>query len=172
MRCMEIYDSPAGELKIIADELGLCGVYFSGGEIPGEDEIFCKAQDKKARETIDKTRAWLDRYFAGEKPDFPADNEISMHLTGTAFREEVWEMLKKIPYGKTVTYGQIAEEIAKAHGIEKMSSRAVGGAVGKNPISIIVPCHRVLGAGKKLTGYTGGIDKKIWLLSHEGVSYR
>jgi len=117
---------------------------------------------------FDKTRRWLDLYFSGREPGFtPALNPV-----GTAFRRAVWEILLKIPYGKTTTYGQIAREIAAARGLAKMSAQAVGGAVGHNEISIIIPCHRVIGAHGNLTGYAGGIDRKIKLLQPGGVDMR
>ena len=105
---------------------------------------------------FDQTRRWLDLYFSGREPSFtPALNPM-----GSAFRRAVWEILLKIPYGKTTTYGQIAREIAAARGLAKMSAQAVGGAVGHNEISIIIPCHRVVGTHGSLTGYAGGIDRK------------
>ena len=117
---------------------------------------------------FDQTRRWLDLYFSGREPGFtPALNPV-----GSAFRRAVWEILLKIPYGKTTTYGQIAREIAAARGLAKISAQAVGGAVGHNEISIIIPCHRVIGAHGSLTGYAGGIDRKIKLLQLEGVDMR
>nr|WP_297942955.1 methylated-DNA--[protein]-cysteine S-methyltransferase [uncultured Campylobacter sp.] len=114
---------------------------------------------------FDQTRRWLDLYFSGREPGFtPALNPV-----GSAFRRAVWEILLKIPYGKTTTYGQIAREIAAARGLAKMSAQAVGGAVGHNEISIIIPCHRVVGTHGSLTGYAGGIDRKIKLLQPGGV---
>ena len=114
---------------------------------------------------FDQTKRWLDLYFSGREPGFmPALNPA-----GSAFRRAVWEILLKIPYGKTTTYGQIAREIAAARGLAKMSAQAVGGAVGHNEISIIIPCHRVIGAHGNLTGYAGGIDRKIKLLKLEGI---
>ena len=117
---------------------------------------------------FDQTRRWLDLYFSGREPGFtPALNPV-----GSAFRRAVWEILLKIPYGKTTTYGQIAREIAAARGLAKMSAQAVGGAVGHNEISIIIPCHRVVGTHGSLTGYAGGIDRKIKLLQPGGVDMR
>ena len=114
---------------------------------------------------FDQTRRWLDLYFSGREPGFTP----ALNPAGSAFRRAVWEILLKIPYGKTTTYGQIAREIAAARGLAKMSAQAVGGAVGHNEISIIIPCHRVIGAHGNLTGYAGGIDRKIKLLKLEGV---
>ena len=114
---------------------------------------------------FDQTRRWLDLYFSGREPGFTP----ALNPAGSAFRRAVWEILLKIPYGKTTTYGQIAREIAAARGLAKMSAQAVGGAVGHNEISIIIPCHRVVGTHGSLTGYAGGIDRKIKLLQLEGV---
>jgi methylated-DNA-[protein]-cysteine S-methyltransferase len=131
-------------------------------------------------------RNWVDRYFAGEAPAFPkassrktldrksrgfpvsAEGDLVLNPRGTAFREAVWEILVTIPYGGSSTYGAIAKQIAAARGISIMSARAVGGAVGHNPISILIPCHRVLGTGGSLTGYGGGLDRKTALLRLEG----
>ena len=117
---------------------------------------------------FDQTKRWLDLYFSGREPGFTP----ALNPAGSAFRRAVWEILLKIPYGKTTTYGQIAREIAAARGLAKMSAQAVGGAVGHNEISIIIPCHRVIGAHGSLTGYAGGIDRKIKLLQLEGVDMR
>ncbi|WP_297941626.1 methylated-DNA--[protein]-cysteine S-methyltransferase [uncultured Campylobacter sp.] len=122
--------------------------------------------EEKNLPVLDQTKRWLDLYFSGREPGFtPALNPV-----GSAFRRAVWEILLKIPYGKTTTYGQIAREIAAARGLAKMSAQAVGGAVGHNDISIIIPCHRVIGAHGNLTGYAGGIDRKIKLLKLEGIN--
>ena len=112
------------------------------------------------------TKQWLDRYFAGDKPNI---SELALEPSGGEFRKIVWEILCKIPYGETITYGEIAKKVAIKMNKKSMSSQAVGGAVGHNPISIIIPCHRVVGVKGNLTGYAGGIDKKVRLLEHEGV---
>ena len=158
------YTSPIGDILLASRNEKLIGVWFEGqkhylGNISGdivenEDEIL--SQKKK----------WLDKYFNGEKPPI---NELDLAPEGTNFRCEVWKILCEIPYGKTTTYGDIALKIAKNRGIEKISAQAVGGAVGHNPISIIIPCHRVIGSNGKLTGYAAGLDKKIFLLKHENV---
>nr|WP_314119860.1 methylated-DNA--[protein]-cysteine S-methyltransferase [uncultured Campylobacter sp.] len=124
--------------------------------------------EEKNLAVFDQTRRWLDLYFSGREPGFTP----ALNPAGSAFRRAVWEILLKIPYGKTTTYGQIAREIAAARGLAKMSAQAVGGAVGHNEISIIIPCHRVIGAHGNLTGYAGGIDRKIKLLQLEGVDMR
>ncbi len=113
-----------------------------------------------------KTKKWLDRYFLGEKPKI---EELDIFLNGTSFEKIVWELLKRIPYGEVTTYKELAINVANKLGREKMSARAVGGAVGHNPISIIIPCHRVVGTNGSLTGYAGGIDKKVKLLEFENV---
>ena len=124
--------------------------------------------EEKNLAVFDQTRRWLDLYFSGREPGFTP----ALNPAGSAFRRAVWEILLKIPYGKTTTYGQIAREIAAARGLAKMSAQAIGGAVGHNEISIIIPCHRVIGAHGNLTGYAGGIDRKIKLLQLEGVDMR
>jgi methylated-DNA-[protein]-cysteine S-methyltransferase len=110
--------------------------------------------------------AWLDDYFAGKKPKL---SRLSLAPTGSEFQQQVWRILTEIPYGELTTYGKIAKEVAQRMGKARMSAQAVGGAVGHNPISIIIPCHRVVGANGSLTGYGGGMEKKIKLLEHEEV---
>ena len=104
---------------------------------------------------------WLDRYFSGQKPSCA---ELPLRPAGTQFQQQVWDILMQIPFGQTVTYGDIAKMLG-----QRMSAQAVGGAVGRNPISVIIPCHRVLGTRGKLTGYAGGVARKQWLLRHEGI---
>jgi methylated-DNA-[protein]-cysteine S-methyltransferase len=113
------------------------------------------------------TKKWLDKYFAGQKP---AISDLPLSPNGGIFRTIVWNILCEIPYGKVITYGEIAKIVASKMNKLRMSGQAVGGAVGHNPISIIIPCHRVVGSNGSLTGYAGGIDKKIKLLEHEGVN--
>lgn len=108
-------------------------------------------------------KRWLTIYFSGREPDFIPP----LHIIGSTFQLAVWEILRKIPYGKTTTYGEIAKTIARQQGLPRMSAQAVGGAVGHNEISIIIPCHRVVGTNGSLTGYAGGIDKKVKLLNLE-----
>lgn len=110
-----------------------------------------------------EAKRWLDIYFTGREPDFMPP----LHPIGSAFRQSVWEILLQIPYGQTVTYGEIARQLADKQGIAKMSAQAVGGAVGHNEISVIIPCHRVVGTSGSLTGYAGGVDKKAALLKLE-----
>lgn len=136
------------------------GQKYFGGTVPGE------LRPNEELEVFSRAKDWLDRYFNGKKPE---PSELPLAPVGGEFRQTVWELLCEIPYGELTTYGQIAREAAKRLQRESMSAQAVGGAVGHNPISIIIPCHRVVGTGGSLTGYAGGLDKKIWLLKHEGV---
>ena len=158
------YDSPLGRILLAGDEEGLTGLWFTEGS------RYCGLGLKKGavpRETgyFDQTKQWLDLYFTGHDPGFIP----KIHLTGSAFRNRVGEIMCGIPFGETVTYGWIADQIAKERGLERMSAQAVGGAVGHNPICIIVPCHRVVGANGSLTGYGGGIMRKKALLELEGI---
>ena len=149
--------SPIGPLLLECREDALTGLWMNR-EIPDN------AVSLSAVPVFRKTKIWLDAYFQGEerKIDFP------LAPAGTPFQRMVWQRLLEIPYGKTDTYGNIAREMALLRGKEKMSAQAVGQAVGRNPISILIPCHRCLGAKGQLTGYAGGLDKKRWLLRHEG----
>lgn len=155
------YDSPLGKITFAGNDAGLSGLWLEGQKYfaagisetcePGESEVF--------RET----RKWLEIYFSGKEPGFLP----RLQLTGSSFQKLVWEILLTIPYGETMTYGKIAAKIAKERNIKRMSAQAVGGAVGKNPISLIIPCHRVIGSDGSLTGYAGGIEKKRALLALE-----
>lgn len=155
------YKSPLGEIMIAADEKGLTGLWFVG------QKYFALYLDKDNEEkeipVLKEAKKWLDIYFSGKEPKF----KLPLHFTGTDFQNEIWEILYTIPYGKTMTYGEIANILVKRKGLKRMSAQAVGGAVGKNEISIIVPCHRVVGSNGSLTGYAGGISKKIELLKME-----
>lgn len=156
---------PLGAVTLASDGDSLCGLWFQGqkyfaGTIPEE------MRRKDDLEIFQKTKDWLERYFAGKRPEI---RELPLHPIGSEFRQRVWKILCEIPYGEVTTYGEIARKIAEEQGLERMSAQAVGGAVGHNPISIIIPCHRVVGAGGNLTGYAGGIEKKRELLEHEGV---
>ncbi len=156
-----VYDSPLGKITMASDGTLLTGLWFDGQKYFA-DNIKGKQEEKRIP-VFEKTAKWLDVYFSGKEPDFIPD----ILITGTPFRKRVAEIMLTIPYGKTMTYGEIASIIANEKGIEKMSARAVGGAVGHNSISIIIPCHRVVGANGSLTGYAGGIDKKIVLMNLE-----
>lgn len=152
-----------GEILLAADEIGLTGLWFEG------QKYFAlyldKENKKKELPLFEKTKKWLDIYFSGKEPNF----DVPLHFIGTDFQNEVWKILYSIPYGQTMTYGEIAKRFAANHGLKRMSAQAVGGAVGRNEISIIVPCHRVMGTNGSLTGYAGGIDKKMALLKLEGA---
>ncbi len=158
------YNTPIGPCLIVAKEDKLIGLWFEG------QKYDCPIKDKliwKENEVLEQTAKWLDLYFAGKKPEI---SELPLEPEGSSFRQEVWKILCQIPYGSTVTYGEIADIVGKKYEKEKMSAQAVGGAVAHNPISIIIPCHRVVGADGSLTGYAGGISKKRWLLEHEKVN--
>ncbi len=163
MQYINHYDSPLGKIVLAADEVGLTGLWFEGQKYFGL--YLQKDHKEKELPIFTKTKEWLDIYFSGREPNF----KLPLHFIGTPFQNEVWEILYTIPYGKTITYGEIAKILAKRKGIKQMSAQAVGGAVGRNEISIIVPCHRVIGANGDLTGYAGGLDKKIALLKLEKV---
>lgn len=155
------YASPLGNIMLTSDEQCLTGLWFENRmhHLPKGSHTYISRETPVLRQTKD----WLDIYFSGKEPPFFPP----LHLTGSDFQKEVWEILRRIPYGKTITYGDIAAEIAQKRGIKKMSAQAVGGAVGHNPVAVIVPCHRVMGAKGNLTGYTSGIDLKIALLKLE-----
>ena len=155
------YDSPLGGILLAADEKGLTGLWFEGARYFADKLPAEHAQQETP--LLAETRRWLDLYFTGRKPDFMPP----LHPIGSAFRQSVWEILLQIPYGKTMTYGEIAAEAARRQGLAKMSAQAVGGAVGHNPISLMIPCHRVVGTNGSLTGYGGGIRRKKALLELE-----
>ncbi len=157
------YKSPVGSILIASKDNKLIGLWIENQKhyLSNFNE---EISQKENIEILEKTKKWLDRYFNGEKPKI---DELDINPIGSEFRKNVWEILKNIPYGEVTTYNDIAKKIAKQKGIAKMSAQAVGGAVGHNPISIILPCHRVVGANGNLTGYAGGIKKKIELLKLE-----
>ena len=143
MTYIQHYDAPLGRILLAADEVGLTGLWFDGAKyfadgLPAE-------HTERETPVLSEARRWLDLYFAGREP---------------AFQQAVWALLLQIPYGQTVTYGELARQLAEKQGRPRMSAQAVGGAVGHNKISIIIPCHRVVGTGGSLTGYAGGIDRK------------
>lgn len=147
-----------------SDGTALTGLWFD------EQKYFAEGIEPDAEEkklpVFDEAMRWLDIYFGGRRPDFTPPLNLEK---GTAFRKEVWQLLLQIPYGETTTYGELAAQLAAHNGLKRMSAQAVGGAVGHNPISIIVPCHRVVGTGGSLTGYAGGLAKKLALLKLEGI---
>ena len=159
------YNSPIGKLLLASKENKLIGLWIEGQKyyLWGIEDEITKNDDEKI---LIETKKWLNRYFNGEKP---CPNELDLAPIGSKFRKNVWDILCKIPYGKVITYNDIAKEIAKKRKINKMSAQAVGGAVGHNPISIIIPCHRVIGTNGSLTGYAGGLDKKEYLLKLENA---
>ena len=159
----DYYNSPIGGITMASDGESLCGLWFDGQKyfastVKGETE-------DKSLPVFEQTKKWLDIYFSGNEPDFMP----KLSLNGSKFRKAVWDILLTIPYGSVMTYGEIARIMAKQSGIAKMSAQAVGGAVGHNRISLIIPCHRVVGADGSLTGYAGGIERKRRLLELEGV---
>ena len=155
------YDSPLGGITIASDGEAITGLWFDNQKYFGSTiENEC---EERTLPVFEQAVKWLDIYFSRNEPDFTPP----LRLETTAFRKAVWEILLTIPYGKTMTYGEIAERIAEQRGILKMSAQAVGGAVGHNPIGIIIPCHRVIGKDGSLIGYAGGIDKKMGLLKLE-----
>ncbi|OQA80831.1 MAG: Methylated-DNA--protein-cysteine methyltransferase [bacterium ADurb.Bin243] len=159
------YTSPVGQLTLASDGDNLTGLWLDG------QKYFCATVDGCMRpennmSIFDAAKEWLDGYFAGEKP---ALSELSLAPAGGDFRQEVWKLLREIPYGMVTTYGEIAKKIAVKMHKKSVSAQAVGGAVGHNPISIIIPCHRVLGGNGSLTGYAGGVQVKLKLLELEGM---
>ena len=156
------YASPLGGMTLVSDGTALVGLYFDGQKYAAEGLDATHTQ--KNLPIFEEARRWLDVYFSGRKPDFTPPTAPA----GTAFQQSVWEILRTIPYGETTTYGAIARRIEQNTGC-RMSAQAVGGAVGRTPISILIPCHRVVGTNGSLTGYAGGIDKKERLLQWEGA---
>ena len=163
------YKSPIGKILLVSNDANkLIGLWIEGqkyylGKI--KDEI----KEKNNEDILLKTKIWLDKYFKGERPEI---SELELEPIGSEFSKSVWNILCEIPYGEVTTYGDIAKKIAKIKNKDKMSAQAVGGAVGHNPISIIIPCHRVVGVNGNLTGYAGGIDKKAKLLQLEKIDKR
>lgn len=157
------YTSPLGGITLASDGQALTGLWFDG------QKYFADTLPLEHTEAdlpvFEQTGRWLDRYFAGKTSDFTP----TLRLLGSPFRLAVWEILCQLPYGSVTTYGEIAARLAKQRGVPRMSAQAVGGAVGHNPVSLIVPCHRVVGSGGSLTGYAGGVERKAALLRLENV---
>lgn len=154
-----VYASPVGEITLTADDTGLTGLWF------GNDGIAdCRAENESR--ALELTEKWLDIYFSGKEPDFTPP----LHIRGTEFQKEVWDILLEIPYGTVMTYGEIADVLARRRALKRMSARAVGAAAGRNKIAVIIPCHRVVGSTGALTGYAGGIGIKAELLRMEGAA--
>ena len=170
------FNSPLGTITVACDDEAIIGLWFNGQRhfgniLPsktveiGENEFRTLTVGGKARALLEEARRWLDVYFSGQEPDFLPP----LRYDSTPFRKAVCDLMLTIPYGKTMTYGEIADMIATERGIEKMSAQAVGGAVGHNPISLMIPCHRVVGTNGSLTGYGGGIARKVKLLKLENA---
>ena len=155
------YDSPLGGITLSSNGTELTGLWFDGQKYFGD--TLPKHYEEKSLPIFEQSPRWLNIYFSGKAPDFTPP--LSMQTT--PFRKAVWEVMLTIPFGKTMTYGEIAKRIAQQRGLSKMSAQAVGGAVGHNSISLIIPCHRVVGTNGSLTGYAGGIEKKVQLLTLE-----
>jgi methylated-DNA-[protein]-cysteine S-methyltransferase len=165
MRYFTVYPSPLGEITLACDGDSLVGAWIEGQKYHGEPA----GEEMTAKDDLpafDAARKWLDRYFSGGRPRV---SELPLKPAGGEFRQTVWSVLREIPYGETITYGEVAKITAAKMHKKSMSAQAVGGAIGHNPISIIIPCHRVVGANGSLTGYAGGVDKKLKLLKAEGV---
>lgn len=157
----DTYTSPLGIITMSSNGKQLTGLWFEGQKYLGH--ALSDQPSHPSLPIFDETRTWLDVYFQGKYPTFMPP----ILLNDTPFRQTVWQLLLTIPYGETTTYKHIALEWARQHGVKSMSSQAVGGAVERNPISIIIPCHRVIGTNGSLTGYAGGLDRKRWLLQLE-----
>ena len=158
-------ESAIGKITLGSDGESLVGLWTEGQRYFGDKVPYAMLPNDRLP-VFAAAKAWLNRYFDGKKPEI---SELPLAPAGGAFRQTVWKLLTEIPYGEVVTYGELAKKIAEQRGVERMSAQAVGGAVGHNPISVIIPCHRVVGAKGNLTGFSGGIPMKLWLLQHEGV---
>ena len=161
MQYISYYQSPLGKILLAADRTGITRAWFK------DQQYYAHGLDaehtEKSTPVLEDAKRWLDLYFSGKEPDFMPP----LHPSGTPFQMEVWDILRQIPYGTAMTYGEIAKKIARRRGIPHMSAQAAGGAVGRNPVSILIPCHRVVGSNGSLTGYAGGIDRKLKLLALE-----
>lgn len=155
------YDSPLGGITLASDGKALTGLWFDGQKYFGS--TLSEDLEPGSLSVFEQTKKWLDIYFSGKAPGFTPP----LSVKATPFRKAVWDILLTIPFGGTMTYGEIASMIAAQKGQSHMSAQAVGGAVGHNPISLVIPCHRVVGTDGSLTGYAGGTDKKLWLLNME-----
>lgn len=163
MQYTNYYCSPIGKMLLAADGTNLTGLWFEGGKFYAAG--LGSEYEEKDMPVFETAKKWLDIYFTGQNPDFTPP----VHLQGSPFRILIWNILKEIPYGQTITYKDIAKRAAAERGLLHMSAQAVGGAVAHNPVSVIIPCHRVIGSDGSLTGYAGGIDKKLKLLRYEGI---
>lgn len=159
------YNLPIGQVLVASRNGKLIGLWVEGQKYYLGD-LKDNIKENEREEILIKTKKWLDRYFDNKHPKI---EELEIELIGSEFRKSVWKLLCEIEYGKVTTYSDISKKLMKILNKEKMSAQAVGNAVSHNPISIIIPCHRVIGKNGKLVGYAGGIDKKIKLLEHENV---
>ena len=159
------YQSPIGNILLASDGKNLVGLWIEKQKYIASS-LNTEMVENSDLKVFQDTKNWLERYFSNKKPEI---TELPLAPAGSDFRKAVWEILCEIPYGKVTTYGEISKKIAKQMKKSTMSAQAIGGAVGLNPISIFIPCHRVIGAIGNLTGYAGGLDLKIKLLEHEGV---
>ena len=157
-------ETPLGDVAVAAEAGALVACSINGQ--PGYRRLLERGVEAAGDPVLERARAWLARYFVGERPDAA---ELPLCPHETAFQHEVWNLIRQIPYGRASSYGELADLVVLARGGGRMSAQAIGGAVGRNPIAIIVPCHRVLAANGAIGGYAGGLDKKLWLLAHEGV---
>lgn len=157
------YNSPLGDITLSSDGAELTGLWFDGQKHFGS--TLPEKYIEKSLPIFKQTTHWLDIYFSGREPDFTPP----LCIQATPFRRAVWKILLTVPFGKTITYGEVAQIVAKQQGASKMSAQAVGGAVGHNPISLIIPCHRVIGTSGSLIGYAGNINRKAWLLALENA---
>ncbi|MBP5499755.1 MAG: methylated-DNA--[protein]-cysteine S-methyltransferase [Bacteroidales bacterium] len=160
------YNSPLGSITMASEGTALVGLWFDGQKYFADTLLDPEHEERPDLPIFEQTRCWLDTYFTGKDPGFTPP--IVMR-TRSDFRRQVWELLLTIPFGHTLTYGAIARRIAATFGLSSMSAQAVGGAVGHNPVSLIIPCHRVVGANGSLTGYAGGVERKERLLQNEGI---
>lgn len=158
MEYLRRYPSPLGGITLTSDGAALTGLRFDDQPIPFPPM-------ENGLPIFQQADRWLDLYFSGRIPD----GTPALSPRGTAFQRLIWDLLVSIPYGQTVTYGEIAARAAARMGVSRMSAQAVGGAVGRNPIALMIPCHRVIGRGGRLTGYAYGLDRKRALLSLEGI---
>lgn len=158
-----LYDSPIGTLSLVADDRYLFGIWFQEQTHFERGLETAILEEVTTHPILNQITSYLETYFKGKDQDL---SKLPLAPIGSDFEKRVWNYLREIPFGQTVTYGQIAKDLQVA------SAQAIGGAVGRNPWSILVPCHRVLGAGNRLTGYASGVEKKAWLLSHEGSVYQ
>lgn len=159
------YDSPLGMLTLAGDAGHITGLWMAGQKYFGATASESLPLKPELPAFV-AARRWLDAYFAGKRPHLGG---LALAPSGSAFRQAVWECLCEIPYGEVTTYGRIAQKVAAKMGRSSMSGQAVGGAVGHNPIAILIPCHRVVGSGGGLTGFAGGVERKAQLLELEGV---